>query len=139
MNIQKIISDPVGYVESKNTEYYGKKRSKRLRKKLRVGEYLELGLEVRAITHETTDSLFDGFYDNMVDQIIDECEDMGCHVGFFGASSVGKHSSPCKYDLCVVVEYDHNKVDTGDLIDMITHHFGFTERITEIDVIDVWR
>lgn len=124
-------------IVSKNSEFYARKRSRRLRKKLHVGEFMELGVAVKAITHPISDDDFDDMYDDICDRIIEHGMSEDEPQWNLGFASAGRNKDG-SYTMLVIVEYDHRTTDVSVVLDLLTYHLGDTKIVDSIEHIDLW-
>lgn len=125
-------------VISKNPVYYNRKRSRRLRKKLRVGEFIELGVVVKALFHPMDDDLFDDLYDEVIDKFIEHEMSRSEPRMALGFATAGRKVDSSEYTISIYIEYDHEKTDVLEIIDLSTYYLGESKMITKIDHIDLW-
>lgn len=125
-------------VIAKNPVYYNRRRSRRLRKKLRVGEFIELGVYVKALFHPMDDDLFDDMYDKLIDKFIDHEMSENDPRMTLGFATAGRNINSREYTVSIYIEYDHEKTDVVDIIDLATQYLCESKLITNVEHIDLW-
>ncbi len=132
--------------------YYNRKRKRRLRKKLKVNEFLELGYFIRFVGEMDNDS-FNEWYDKTSDRLhlagcVGLCKwhdnlppDQKLSIrsigfGFMGASS----PNPNQWGGLIVIEYDPSEVskeEVEEIVDCLIGEHLQEMNETHVEIVDI--